>query len=442
MVFVETPQILKESVAASHIALWGEPQFTRSGMIFFTLVFGFFGLHHLMLRSPLTALLFFMFNTMTLGYWYFYDLIQLIYSTEEDLNKYGLGSPFFTEFGVAVGMWIDGKKREETVNPVSKYLFEKHGKGRSNYDNVMRATSASSASASAEAEPEAAAAPNQKGGAMPPPPQRGDGSLKESAGIFAESIFKLMLDRFLSSREKEKPKEYNWEDPPPSAWWTFLFLLTTPFEVLSSAIAGDMWACFFHAISIFPFMFMMPLVFFRSLCVSIYTLLFPMEIFIHGVSRPFPYVYIDNNIDINGRSQRIQRTRINEVDPEANYKSIQPFIDIYKQGLGLAEGILAYVPLAAGGRVGGSLDKFANAALISAKAGLPAEQSKATPTPPIKVQQGGALRPDGGKKETSDTLSLGVIGAVLAGGLLIGLSRTGINVFQGKDDSPPNTGRV
>jgi hypothetical protein len=442
MVFVETPQIIKESVAASHIALWGEPQFTRSGMIFFTLIFGFFGLHHLMLRSPLTALLFFLFNALTLGYWYFFDLIQLIYTSEEDLNKYGLGSPFLTEFGVAVGMWINDKKPEtSTVNPVSRYLFEKYGKDRSNYHNVMKATTDSSGPAPGPATETPPSKNVQKGGAIP---QKTDGSLKDTAGVFAESLFKLMLDRLLSSRGKEKPKEYNWEDPPPSAWWTFLFLLTTPFEMLSSAIAGDMWACFFHAISIFPFMFLLPVVFFRSVCITIYTILFPMEVFIQGVSRPFPFVYMDNSIDINGRSERIQRTRINEVDPDANYKSIQPFIDIFKQGLGLAEGMLAYVPLAAGGRVGGSLDKFANAALITAKAVQPV-----APVPDVSKPAGDVSRPSpmivqrgGAMTSSSDTVSLGVIGAVLAGGLLIGLSRTAINVFQGKDDSPPNTGRV
>jgi hypothetical protein len=191
-------------------------------------------------------------------------------------------------------------------------------------------------------------------------------------------------------------------------------------------------------------MFLLPVVFFRSVCITIYTILFPMEVFIQGVSRPFPFVYMDNSIDINGRSERIQRTRINEVDPDANYKSIQPFIDIFKQGLGLAEGMLAYVPLAAGGRVGGSLDKFANAALITAKAVQPV-----APVPDVSKPAGDASRPSpmivqrgGGMASSSDTVSLGVIGAVLAGGLLIGLSRTAINVFQGKDDSPPNTGRV
>jgi hypothetical protein len=77
MVF-ETPQIIKESVAASHIALWGEPQFTRFGMFWFTVFFGWFGAHHLMLRSPLTAFLFFLTNTFMGGYWYFFDLIKKI----------------------------------------------------------------------------------------------------------------------------------------------------------------------------------------------------------------------------------------------------------------------------------------------------------------------------------------------------------------------------
>jgi hypothetical protein len=201
-------------------------------------------------------------------------------------------------------------------------------------------------------------------------------------------------------------------------------------------------------------MFLLPVVFFRSVCITIYTILFPMEVFIQGVSRPFPFVYMDNSIDINGRSERIQRTRINEVDPDANYKSIQPFIDIFKQGLGLAEGMLAYVPLAAGGRVGGSLDKFANASVIAAKKASAAPAAPAAPSPTVTPSAGsgapssGASRvQSGGSREgtpelNSDTLSIGVIVAVLLGGLLLGVSRTALNGFQGKDDSPPNTGRV
>jgi hypothetical protein len=241
-------------------------------------------------------------------------------------------------------------------------------------------------------------------------------------------MLKLALEKLLTSRDKEKPKEYNWEESPPSAWITFFFLLATPFEALSAAIAGDMWAACFHGSFIFPFMFMIPFAMARSVGVSIYTLLFPMDVFIQGVSRPIPYIW-DNTIDVNGRSTSIQRSKIGSVDPDAHYKAFAPFINIFKQGLGLAEGMLAYVPLAAGGRASKSLDKFADAALISAKATASASASAPTAAP---VQRGGG---SGSSSGSQDTLSLGIIGAVLAGGLLLGLSRNGL---QRHDDTPPN----
>jgi hypothetical protein len=166
--------------------------------------------------------------------------------------------------------------------------------------------------------------------------------------------------------------------------------------------------------------------------VSIYTLLFPMDVFIQGVSRPIPYIW-DNTIDVNGRSTSIQRSKIGSVDPNAHYKAFEPFINIFKQGLGLAEGMLAYVPLAAGGRASKSLDKFADAAMISAKAAAASAPGPAAEKP---VQRGGgSSQGSQGSQGSQDTLSLGIIGAVLAGGLLLGLSRNGL---QRHDDTPPN----
>lgn len=468
-----TPELIQESVAGSHLALWGQPQFTRSGMLIFTGLLGYFGLHHVMLRSPLTGLIFFLVNLSLGGYWYFFDLLQLFLTDEDDLNTYGLSSPFLFEYGIAVGMWeggtkVRGRNANKANNPVTQYLFEKHGKDRANYSTVMAAKKGAPApvapvpvapvpAPTPTDEAPAPASPNapkptpgstttQKGGAVPSAPptdKAGAGTLKETAGLFAESLLKIIIGWVLSSRAKEKPKEYNWEDPPPSTWWTFLFLLTTPIEVISSAVAGDMWASCFHFLSMFPLgLFLWPVILIRSIAVTIYTICFPMEVFIQGVSRPFPFVQLSTEIDVNGRSERIQRSRINEVDPEAGMKSIEPFTNLFRQGLGLTEGLIAYVPLALGGRIGGALDKFANASVIAAqKSSGPAAPTPAAAAAPAKESKPDLKPQKGGSRESfsTDSLSLGIIGAVLTGGFLLGVSR---NVFQGKDDSPPNTGRV
>jgi len=493
MVF-PTPEPLKEAVAGSHVAVWGEPQFSRFGMTLFTLFFGFVGLHHVMLRSPLTAILFIVGNFITSGYWFAFDVLQLIMTSEDDLNTYGLGSPFLFEFGVAVGMWKGGTIRGRNVNkvnnPVTKHLFEKHGKGRSNYESVTSAgvspapeaapegapnaspspaptptsspnapspnapapntpapntpaPGANTPEAAPEATPEAASKPSkggyrQRGGASPV--IKDSGSLKDTAGLLAENVIKVWLEWILSQREKQKAKEYNWEEGPASAWLTFFFILASPFEAVSSALAGDMWACAFHCISVFPFgFFLFPVIFLRAIFAAVYMVFFPMEVFVNGVTRPFPFTSIYKSLDIDGQSRNIQRSKVTPSDPEVATKAFEPFINMYRQSIGLAEGMLAYVPLAAGGRVGGALDKFAEAAKTTAAAQVAAAQAQTQPKPETKVQKGGGSLQRESLEPTKDALSLGVIGAVLLGGLFLGIGR---NVFQGKDDSPPVAGRV
>jgi hypothetical protein len=104
------------AVSQSRKEFWAKPQYTKSGMWWFTLVFGFFGLHHFLLRSPQTGLIFLIANIISLGYLWFYDLIQL--SSEEkggvsddSLDKHGL-SWGFGALGLAKGMWVSGNAEQ------------------------------------------------------------------------------------------------------------------------------------------------------------------------------------------------------------------------------------------------------------------------------------------------------------------------------------------
>jgi hypothetical protein len=97
------------AVSQTRYDFWKEPQYTQSGMWWFTLAFGIFGLHHLLLRSPQTALIFFITNILLLGYPWFYDLIQLSSAGGLDtkgLNEHGLGHPWGS-IGLAKGMWLE-----------------------------------------------------------------------------------------------------------------------------------------------------------------------------------------------------------------------------------------------------------------------------------------------------------------------------------------------
>jgi hypothetical protein len=104
------------AVSQSRKEFWAKPQYTKSGMWWFTLVFGFFGLHHFLLRSPQTGLIFLLANIISLGYLWFYDLIQLSGEekggvSQESLDKHGL-SWGFGALGLAKGMWVSGNAEQ------------------------------------------------------------------------------------------------------------------------------------------------------------------------------------------------------------------------------------------------------------------------------------------------------------------------------------------
>lgn len=103
------PRINFPATGHTRIGFWGIPQYTQSGMWWFTLAFGFLGLHHLFFRSPHTWLLFLIVNTLTLGYWWIFDLIQLSNAGGVDLDLYGLESPW-GPLGIAQGMFTEWAK--------------------------------------------------------------------------------------------------------------------------------------------------------------------------------------------------------------------------------------------------------------------------------------------------------------------------------------------
>ncbi len=108
------------AVSQSRIEFWKQPQYTRKGMLIFTILFGFFGLHHFMLRSPQTGLMFLIANILSLGYCYFYDVIQLAITDVKELNTYGMSLPWGAA-GIAKGMWkCDSPNREENDKETEK----------------------------------------------------------------------------------------------------------------------------------------------------------------------------------------------------------------------------------------------------------------------------------------------------------------------------------
>ncbi len=85
---------------------WGGSYYSYWVVLAISLFFGFFGLDHLYLRSPLTFILKAIANVFTYGLWFLYDLIQLA-SEKENVMKYGLRAPVLGPLGVGAGMFRD-----------------------------------------------------------------------------------------------------------------------------------------------------------------------------------------------------------------------------------------------------------------------------------------------------------------------------------------------
>lgn len=73
-------------------------------MVFVILPFtGLFGVDHLLLRSPITAILKFLSIIPLFGFWYFYDMAQL--GERELIEKNGIGVPFYGPIGLGAGIF-------------------------------------------------------------------------------------------------------------------------------------------------------------------------------------------------------------------------------------------------------------------------------------------------------------------------------------------------
>jgi len=96
-------------VGITHGAYWKGGQIPYWLYLVFVILFGVFGLDHLLLRSPTTAILKILSIVPLLGFWYFYDIAQAI-GEREHIEKFGLGVPFYGPVGLGAGMFINKDK--------------------------------------------------------------------------------------------------------------------------------------------------------------------------------------------------------------------------------------------------------------------------------------------------------------------------------------------
>ena len=249
------------ATSQSRIEFWKEPQYTQAGMWWFTLLFGAIGLHHLLLRSPQTWALFLLVNTVTLGYWWFYDLIQLSSVGGVDLNTYGLGTPWGAA-GIAQGMWMDAKGKATTQTGGA---------------SPLAAASAATAAASAVINPTAAAAKAVT--------QTAAAAIPNSASEVGTVVANLLPTSTLPDPSRKGPQ------PAPSPWFFFFYALLLPIGPLSQALAGDTMGAMgrFLDLTVIPFGFL-----FHALAVLydyFILLIKPGELFVDGTKRFAPFTW-------------------------------------------------------------------------------------------------------------------------------------------------------
>jgi len=85
-------------------SFWKGAQIPYYIFIILTIFGGLFGLDHLALRSPLTAILKFLSIIPLLGFWYFYDIAQAL-GERDYVEKYGIAVPFYGPTGIGAGIF-------------------------------------------------------------------------------------------------------------------------------------------------------------------------------------------------------------------------------------------------------------------------------------------------------------------------------------------------
>ena len=97
-----------DTFAYTRKSFWGGPYYSYWMLVVATIFFGFFGLDHILLRSPLTGIAKFAVNIFGLGLWYFYDLLQVI-GEKETVMEHGLSAPLVGSLGIGAGMFVDSQ---------------------------------------------------------------------------------------------------------------------------------------------------------------------------------------------------------------------------------------------------------------------------------------------------------------------------------------------
>jgi TM2 domain-containing membrane protein YozV len=106
----------------SDIDVWLTPDRNYFIFILLSVFFGFFALDHIYLRSFDTAFQKILYNFFGLGFWYFWDLIQ-IFTDGTKVSKDGLNGPFDWIQGIGRGVFAHGAEKDNDFVPKKSYII-------------------------------------------------------------------------------------------------------------------------------------------------------------------------------------------------------------------------------------------------------------------------------------------------------------------------------
>lgn len=102
-------------------AYWGGPSLSYWVLILTTVLGGFLGLDHFLLRSPLTGLAKLIVNISCYGLWWIYDMLQIL-GDKDNVMKYGLTLPALGAAGIGSGIFLDSNPGATPSRSPLRYL--------------------------------------------------------------------------------------------------------------------------------------------------------------------------------------------------------------------------------------------------------------------------------------------------------------------------------
>jgi hypothetical protein len=113
---------IADTFAYTRKSFWGGPYYSYWMLILATIFFGFFGLDHFLLRSPLSGVAKLIVNILGFGLWYVYDLLQIL-GEKESVMEHGLSAPLVGPLGIGAGMFVDSQPDAKPSRSPWKYLL-------------------------------------------------------------------------------------------------------------------------------------------------------------------------------------------------------------------------------------------------------------------------------------------------------------------------------